>query len=460
MRPKFVPEEIKDEEVGAFMSALVKAKKEKKKDFTYNEKKYKITSSCEDVDESLWDNIHKRRKSGKRMRKPGEKGAPTAADFKRAKGESVSEATDLDEYKVPSNYAAMMAKKRKKAGTSEFGKSMNYVIYDKKTKEVYASSSKPFDKFKMDDVADDMKVKKSDLVMKKMRKGQKAGERLKEENNLTEFFELDRKNSTAKYGFLSKDQLSKFDSIAKKHGLRPNKFSKPEERKRGKKTYYTMTYTGKVDKLIAANAAGNKAFREEKTMEESTAAYAKSLEKIANDRKMKNLTKKDKETLIKIAQLMKRANEATEEISEAPLNENNNDKYKWGDINKALMASGLKPWQIASILRKLKGKKLKEADIKEKKLDPVNPKAADKFKNRKDKDIDNDGDVDDSDEYLHKRRKAIGKAMKKEGLSPRLSAMIDGCAIISDKEAFVKEFKLTEDSKYSEIYKAAKLFNK
>ena len=57
---------------------------------------------------------------------------------------------------------------------------MNYVIYDKKTKEVYASSSKPFDKFKMDDVADDMKVKKSDLVMKKMRKSQKAGERLKE----------------------------------------------------------------------------------------------------------------------------------------------------------------------------------------------------------------------------------------------------------------------------------------
>ena len=29
-------------------------------------------------------------------------------------------------------------------------------------------------------------------------------------------------------------------------------------------------------------------------------------------------------------------------------------------------------------------------------------------------DIDNDGDVDDSDEYLHKRRKAIKKAMKEE----------------------------------------------
>lgn len=49
-------------------------------------------------------------------------------------------------------------------------------------------------------------------------------------------------------------------------------------------------------------------------------------------------------------------------------------------------------------------------------MDPVNPKAVKKkFDDRKDKDIDNDGDVDSSDEYLHKRRKAISKAMKKEG---------------------------------------------
>lgn len=48
-------------------------------------------------------------------------------------------------------------------------------------------------------------------------------------------------------------------------------------------------------------------------------------------------------------------------------------------------------------------------------LDKVDPKAAKKkFKDRKDKDIDNDGDVDDSDEFLHKRRKAVGKAMKKD----------------------------------------------
>ena len=49
-------------------------------------------------------------------------------------------------------------------------------------------------------------------------------------------------------------------------------------------------------------------------------------------------------------------------------------------------------------------------------LDPVNPMAVKKkFKDRKDKDIDNDGDTDSSDKYLHKKRKAISKAMKKEG---------------------------------------------
>ena len=52
----------------------------------------------------------------------------------------------------------------------------------------------------------------------------------------------------------------------------------------------------------------------------------------------------------------------------------------------------------------------------EKKLDPVNPTAVKKkFDDRKDKDIDNDGDVDSTDKYLHKRRKAISKAVKNEG---------------------------------------------
>lgn len=50
-------------------------------------------------------------------------------------------------------------------------------------------------------------------------------------------------------------------------------------------------------------------------------------------------------------------------------------------------------------------------------LDPVDAKELKgKHKDRKDKDIDNDGDVDSSDEYLHKKRQAIAKAMKKESV--------------------------------------------
>ena len=56
------------------------------------------------------------------------------------------------------------------------------------------------------------------------------------------------------------------------------------------------------------------------------------------------------------------------------------------------------------------------AAIYEKKLDPVG---------QEDGDIDNDGDKDSSDKYLTKRRKAIGKAMKKEGYMPMNKAKVD-----------------------------------
>ncbi|MAG49643.1 hypothetical protein CMO86_08330 [Candidatus Woesearchaeota archaeon] len=50
-------------------------------------------------------------------------------------------------------------------------------------------------------------------------------------------------------------------------------------------------------------------------------------------------------------------------------------------------------------------------------MDPVDKKELKgKHKDRKDKDIDNDGDVDSSDEYLHKRRKAISQKEAYEGV--------------------------------------------
>ena len=53
-------------------------------------------------------------------------------------------------------------------------------------------------------------------------------------------------------------------------------------------------------------------------LEESTAEYAKSLEKIANDKKLKAISKSDKATLSKLADMMKNANE--EFIEEAVSN--------------------------------------------------------------------------------------------------------------------------------------------
>ena len=48
-------------------------------------------------------------------------------------------------------------------------------------------------------------------------------------------------------------------------------------------------------------------------------------------------------------------------------------------------------------------------------MDAVQPKAVKKkFADRKDKDLDNDGDTDASDKYLHKRRKAVSKAINSE----------------------------------------------
>ena len=49
-------------------------------------------AATKQTNESLWRNIHNKRKRGEKMRKPGEKGAPKPGDFERARGEAVSPA--------------------------------------------------------------------------------------------------------------------------------------------------------------------------------------------------------------------------------------------------------------------------------------------------------------------------------------------------------------------------------
>lgn len=55
-------------------------------------------------------------------------------------------------------------------------------------------------------------------------------------------------------------------------------------------------------------------------------------------------------------------------------------------------------------------------ELAEKKLDPVNHKELKgDHSDRKDKDIDNDGKVDDTDKYLHSRRKKVSKIIAMKG---------------------------------------------
>ena len=90
----------------------------------------KIGASCcddcdDELDESLWANIHKKRQrikqgSGERMRKKGEKGAPTPAQMKRAKGEEVDDLDERSVLKRDKKLPNLMVRKKGKAGVTKF----------------------------------------------------------------------------------------------------------------------------------------------------------------------------------------------------------------------------------------------------------------------------------------------------------------------------------------------------
>jgi hypothetical protein len=78
-------------------------------------------------------------------------------------------------------------------------------------------------------------------------------------------------------------------------------------------------------------------------------------------------------------------------------------------------------------------------------LDKVDPEELEgDHEDRDDKDIDNDGDVDSSDEYLHKKRKAVKKAIKKDdGDNQDKFKAYDG-----DDKNDQEGTKVSEDAKY------------
>ena len=83
-----------------------------------------------------------------------------------------------------------------------------------------------------------------------------------------------------------------------------------------------------------------------------------------------------------------------------------------------------------------------------------------KHKDRKDKDIDNDGDVDSSDKYLHKRRKAISKSIKKdkEGdieMNPKLDKGSKENSVEQKESRIRKALRLVLEGDRSSHYKGA-----
>ena len=109
-----------------------------------------------------------------------------------------------------------------------------------------------------------------------------------------------------------------------------------------------------------------------------------------------------------VLEAMSPAQQAAIAISKKEKGEKPKDEKDEGNaFGKAVMSAkkaGKKEFVFA-------GKKYNTED----QLDPVNKDAVKKkFKDRKDKDLENDGDVDSTDKYLHKRRKAISKAVKEQ----------------------------------------------
>ena len=105
--------------------------------------------------------------------------------------------------------------------------------------------------------------------------------------------------------------------------------------------------------------------RKNESVNESTSAYKKSLEKIAKDKQLKMLSKKDKETLIKIAKMMK----------EGPQRDMNNMALYIIDLNKELSNAKALAKKHPKYKKYIKfiQQDIKDAEKKLKKLKKVKP---------------------------------------------------------------------------------------
>ena len=129
--------------------------------------------------------------------------------------------------------------------------------------------------------------------------------------------------------------------------------------------------------------------------------------------------------------------------------------------DKSFMFAG-KKYDVEESLKKMKETNKNDKSDDGEGMDAVQPKAVKKkFKDRKDKDIDNDGDVDSSDKYLHKRRKAVSKAISKENFEVGTKARRDHTIETTpgqSKEDFEKQVEVMHKKKNSMREALAKMW--
>jgi hypothetical protein len=146
---------------------------------------------------------------------------------------------------------------------------------------------------------------------------------------------------------------------------------------------------------------------------------------------------------------MKKRRENNEKAIEDMKKDKSNDEYRAIARKKLIGEAKKKPMVKISVPEKKLGYKVadigpdgKEYNVKtygayKEALDPVG---------QEDADIDNDGDTDKSDKYLHNRRKAVGKAIKKKNVKEGYSDWREDLSeVIGDvKKNKSEDVKITE----------------
>ena len=176
------------------------------------------------------------------------------------------------------------AKSMKKSSTKKYASTKHKGLPNKVKEEGFGGDLKGEDKKRFE------KARKAN--------GEQLGYKLSGTSDVKE--DRDYKEEYKKYGSSTKSKKyrAELNQYNRKKGTYGNGDGKDASHKGGK--------------IVGFESQSKNRGRAEKSRlkKESSVAYGKSIEKIANDRKLKSISKKDRGLLLKIAKLMKKANEA------------------------------------------------------------------------------------------------------------------------------------------------------